>query len=69
MLNLSENYKYENHRCICCGKPELDWVETPGIDCPTCGICQACYEILEWTKYSISYLKKIIAFLENSTRK
>jgi len=66
-LNLSDNFKHGDRECICCGKPELDWVEQADMqrDYPVCEICQACYEITKWAEHSISYLKKIILFIEN----
>lgn len=65
MLNLSENFKHEDRKCICCGKSELEWLDKPGSDYPPCDICQACYDITSRVKYSVSYLEKIILYIED----
>ena len=69
MLNLSENFECRNDICLCCGKPELEWVDAPGSDYPPCEICQACYDITGRANFSVTLLKKIIAFLENNDPK
>lgn len=64
MENLSNNFKHEDNKCECCGKPELEWVDAPGSDYPPCDICQACYDITGRVNYSVSLLKKIISWIE-----
>lgn len=66
-LNLSENFRCEDRKCKCCGKPESEWVELTNLqrDYPVCEVCQRCYETMNWAQHSVPYLETIIRYIKN----